>query len=99
MNNIPATFCSVDPQLSLWLTTWERIDKFLPELKGELFPPLPAEQTSTENIDAGDEVLRKAIKSESVVTGTTFMFPCHDVMFQSYFLYSKVGELGFQAFI
>ena len=80
--------------MSLWLTTWERIDKFLPDLKTELFPPRPANPPTEPPAElpggqptsagqpvvksyhgnvhgnvAAEEVLRKGIKSESVVTG------------------------------
>ncbi|XP_063685753.1 Golgi-specific brefeldin A-resistance guanine nucleotide exchange factor 1-like [Bolinopsis microptera] len=53
---------------TLWLTTWERIDKFLPALKTELFPT-PPQQTQIEpavNASAGQEpdMMKKNTKSE-----------------------------------
>ena len=58
---------------TLWLTTWERIDKFLPALKTELFPT-PPQQTQIEpavNASAGQEpdMMKKNIKSEQKNAG------------------------------
>lgn len=35
----------------LWIQTWRRLERFLPDLKAELFPPLPAPPV-TENTPA-----------------------------------------------
>src|SRR5437868_9187745 len=39
-----ATITSKQP-VELWDVTWEKVNKFLPNLKDELFPPPPPEET------------------------------------------------------
>lgn len=41
----------IDPReekKELWIQTWRRLERFLPDLKAELFPPLPAPPVTEE---------------------------------------------------
>ena len=44
---------SAPGERSLWVTTWQRIDKFLPSLKTELFPPKIYQPQIEEKLDTG----------------------------------------------
>lgn len=42
----------IDPReekKELWIQTWRRLERFLPDLKAELFPPLPAPPVTEES--------------------------------------------------
>lgn len=56
----------------LWSETWKRIDRFLPELRGELALDEPPSKENTNELtvgapaqpqDAGEEIMEKEVKS------------------------------------
>ena len=57
---------------TLWVTTWERIHKFLPGLQEELFPAPPMKTKSEPAVTdsaAPQPEMKKMVKSDYKVTG------------------------------
>jgi brefeldin A-resistance guanine nucleotide exchange factor 1 len=59
--------------MELWTQTWKRLERFLPDLKQELFPPMPEkrkpavkeEEGGPQEKDAATENAADAIEAES----------------------------------
>jgi brefeldin A-resistance guanine nucleotide exchange factor 1 len=52
-------------KMELWTQTWKRLERFLPDLKEELFPPMP------EKKEPGAVVEEKEAKEEATIESAT----------------------------